>query len=108
MQGEIRLFGEYENIDNIPFSLTILQNGRSYREYDSSDMGSGYNDGSDDDNVTIIDIECDPVWDDNIYICVNRSIVNNVKDLSSDAMRGKLVIIFNILIRQNKIRWPRK
>ena len=40
-QGEIGLFDEDENTDNLPFALSRLQNGSRYCHYDSSGMCPG-------------------------------------------------------------------
>ena len=67
-------------------------------------MGPGNYCDRDENKTSHVDLEYDKDCNDNICISVNRSGINNVEDLSSDAVRERLVTHFNILFRQNKIK----
>ena len=109
--GNMGLFDEEDNEDNISFALRRLVTGRSHREYDSSGMGAGHNNNGEDNgnhNEEQDPFDVDLGFDVNDNQCINQSGINLVKDLSSDTMRDKLVTHFNILFQQNKIQWPRR
>ena len=108
-EGNVGLFDEEEVEDNIPFSLRRLMNGRSHREYNSSDMGPGdEDDGGADDNVEEDCFNVELGSDVNDNTCVNQSGMNNVKYLSCDTIGERLITHFYILFCKNKIQWPRK
>ena len=89
----MNFFGE----EDIPFALSRLVNGRRNRHYDSSGMEPGngvHGDAGDNVEEDVFNIELE--FDVNDNIGVNRSGINNVKDLGCDTMRERLVTHFNI------------
>ena len=110
-EGEIGLFDANEHIENLPYALNRLNTGSNYRQYDSSGMGPGViaddydiNNATDDQSGEIVN--CDNLVQEDIN--VSQVIENEVRKLNCNQMREKLIVHFNILFQQNKVRWPSK
>jgi len=95
--------------ERVPLALQRLANPNEQRSYDTSGMGSGFNNlvdneeienGDDSANIhlNILEEEVDRVS------TVGISYVNN---LSADVLQQKLIEHFDILFKQHKVVWPR-
>ena len=91
-----------ENTDTLPFALQRLANPSDRRNYDSSGMGVGFVDDADDleivhpcvDQMQINEVELDGI--------------NEVKNLTVDVFRKKLIEHFDILFKQHQIQWTKR
>lgn len=114
-QGEIGLFDDDEENSRMPFALRRLFNGAERRNYDTSGMGPGYvedddenNNDEDDDDHNINNTQLANEDLQNVATVINQTAVNDVKNLSCEIMRDKLIIHFDILFRKNSIQWPQR
>ena len=95
--------------EGVPFALQRLANPNEQRNYDTSGMGSGFNEhcaGSDikcenEDEPIVLDIV-----DNEVYEAFPLEI-NFIKNLSADVFQQKLIIHFDISFNQHKVVWPR-
>ena len=100
--GDEGLFDFDENSDVLPFALQRLVNPSERRNYDSSGMGVGPCDdveNSEDTHPHVNGMQTNEVTIDRI---------NEVKNLTADAFRKKLVEHFDILFKQHRIQWTRR
>ena len=114
--GELGVFDSYAFGDSMPFALTRLSNPLVRRQYDTSGMGAAshltneYESDEDsfDDNISNcsnIDEEEDAMSNNNMNSAEDD--VNYVHNLSQEIFQKRLIEHFDILFKNNKIKWPR-
>ena len=99
--GELGIF-DSEDATNMPFALRRLSDPSQIRNYDSSGMGCGsslYDSGE--------AIEQEIITPTFPHGAIDHDSINDVHRLPIDLFRNKLIEDFDILFKQNKIRWPR-
>ena len=109
--GELGVFDSDDFGNTLPFALKRLGNPLVRRQYDTSGMGPGNHltdeyeldeDCFDDSNI---DEEADIMSNNNMSIV--EDYVNNVHNLSQEIFQKRLIEHFDILFKDNKIKWPR-
>jgi hypothetical protein len=93
-----------ESSETVPFALQRLNNPSLRRTYDTSGMGCGET--TDDEDTDVLPT-VPLVNDDHMLSDVSVDGINNVHQLTCDSFRKKLIEHFDILFKQNKIKWPR-
>ena len=79
-----------------------MNNPSLRRAYDTS--GMGYGNATDDDAVSL---QLFPFANDHVLSDVLANDINNVYRLICDSFRKKLIEQFDVLFKQNKIKWTR-
>ena len=105
--GADGLFDFDEDADNIPFALQRLHTADERRNYDSSGMGPGFVDDTDDTEDVI---EGNHIESMREYLQLNeRDIdgINDIRNFTSEFFQAKLIEHFDILFKNYKVRWPR-
>ena len=109
--GELGLHDIEDGTVNLLFALSRFESGTARRQYDTSGIGPGFVEEEDDFNNEddqMIYQERAQEAQEVASVSIHYNGENCVKISSCDLMREKLIIHFDILFQQNKIKWPRR